>query len=291
MEFLTEKMKGMDTNMHKNKAIHAKERRPCIRDRPDRRCRKKKGFDRPDYTVYRLSAAERGRCILIYGFLDVMISYLFFDTAMAFLFLLPGYFFFRKEYKDSLKMKRETEMKREFLDGMQMTASALQAGYSIESAFRESQKELQKIYGPESFIMQEFRFLAAQIEMSRNVEELLMDLGKRSGIEDIKSFAEVVETAKRTGGNLLGVIRNTVSCMRQRQETYEEIETCLSGKIMEQNVMNIVPVCILAYVRLTSPEFLEVMYGNFTGSVIMAICLAVYLAAVLWGKSMIRIEV
>lgn len=280
-----------EKNTDRNKVIHSTERRPCIRDRPQEQRREKKGSDRPDYTVYRFSAAELWKCILFYGLMDALISYLFFNTVTACFILLPGYFFFQKEYRNTLKRKRTGEMKREFLDGMQLTASSLQAGYSIENAFREAQKELQKIYGPESYIMQEFRFLTVQTEMNRNVEDLLMDMGKRSGIEDIISFAEVVETSKRTGGDLLGIIRNTVSCMRQRQETYDEIETCLSGKIMEQTIMNVVPVLILAYVRLTSPEFLEVMYGNLTGIVIMILCLVVYLTAVLWGKSMIRIEV
>lgn len=265
--------------------------RPCIRDRPGKRNSAKRESDRPDYTTYRLSAAERRNCIAVYAVLDMVVSYLFFDTAAVFFLLAPGYFFFQKEYRDTLKRKRTGEMKREFLDGMQMTASSLQAGYSIENAFGEALKELRKIYGAESFIMQEFRFLAAQIDMNRNIEELLLDMGRRSGVEDIRSFAEIVETAKRTGGNLLGVIQNTVSCMRQRQETYEEIETCLAGKIMEQNVMNVVPVLILGYVRLTSPEFLRSMYGNITGIAVMSLCLIVYLAAVLWGKSMIQIEV
>lgn len=189
--------------MNKEKVIHTPKGRPCIRDRPEEIHHRQTGFDRPDYTVYRFTAAERWKCILLYGALDVMVSFLFFDTAIAFLILLPGYFFFQKEYRDSLKRKRAGEIKREFLDGMQLTASSLQAGYSIENAFRESLKELQKIYGAESFIMQEFRFLAAQMEMNRNVEELLMDLGRRSGIGDIRSFAEVVDTSKRTGGDLL----------------------------------------------------------------------------------------
>lgn len=46
----------------------------------------------------------------------------------------------------------------------------------------------------------------------------------------------------------------------------QEIETCLSGKVMEQNIMSLVPVLILAYVKISSPEFLDGMYGNLTGT-------------------------
>ncbi len=172
-----------------------------------------------------------------------------------------------------------------------MTAASLSAGYSIENAVREAWKELRRIYTEESFIIREFQLLVNQSEMNRSMEQLFMDLGKRSGVEDIQSFAEVFLTARRTGGDLLSVIRNTCSCIRQKQETLLEIETCLAGKVMEQNIMSAVPLLILGYIRLTSPEFLDGMYGNMTGSAVMAICLMVYAAAYAWGKSIVDIEV
>ncbi len=246
---------------------------------------------RQDYTKYRFSAGEWMQCALLYACLDGAVSYLFFNSLLVFFLLSPGFWLFQKEYRASLKKKRAERMRKEFLDGIQMTAASLQAGYSLENAFRESQKELKKIYPPDSFIMKEFQLLSAQVAMNRNVEELLSDMGKRSGIDDIKSLGEIVETAKRSGGDLIMIFRNTISCMRQRQETLAEIETCLAGKVMEQNVMSLVPILILAYVRLTSPEFLESMYGNITGITVMICCFVVYLAAVLWGRSIIQIEV
>ena len=231
------------------------------------------------------------QCALLYAGLDAAVSYLFFNSFIIFLVLSPGFLLFQKEYRAGLKKKRADQMRREFLDGIQMTAASLQAGYSLENAFRESLKELRKIYSQDSFIMREFQLLSAQVAMNRNVEDLLADMGRRSGIDDIRSLGEVVETAKRAGGDLIMIFRNTITCMRQRQETIAEIETCLAGKVMEQNVMSMVPILILAYVRLTSPEFLESMYGNTVGITVMACCFAVYIAAVLWGRSIIQIEV
>lgn len=90
---------------------------------------------------------------------------------------------------------------------------------------------------------------------------------------------------------MLAVIRNTVSCIRQKQETMQEIETCLAGKVTEQNIMSLVPILILAYVKLTSPEFLEGMYGNLAGTAVMTGCFLVYIAAYIWGKRIVEIEV
>ena len=253
--------------------------------------RQNKKLPETDYRVYILSRKEWAIAAGAYGMLTLAVGLLFFNSVLASLLLSPGFYFFWKEYRESLLAQRKRMMQIQFLDGMQMTATALQAGYSIENAWKEARKELQKIYRPDSFIVREFSLLCAQIDMSRTSEELLASLGRRSGVEEIQSFAEIFETTRRTGGDLLRIIRTTVSSMRQRQDTLAEIETSLSGKVMEQNIMSIMPLGILGYVRLTSPEFLEPVYGNLPGILVMSICLGVYGAAFLWGRSIVKIEV
>lgn len=223
--------------------------------------------------------------------LDAAVSYLFFYSWKAFLILLPGFVLFQRERKQELKKKRQEKMKQQFMDGIQLMSASLQAGYSAENALRESAKELTKVYGAESCVVREFRHMDTQISMNRNLEELLLDFGRRSGVDDIRSFAEVFLTARRTGGDLMGIIRNTVSCIRQKRETIQEIETCLAGKKMEQNIMSMIPLLILAYVKLTSPEFIGNMYNNITGMMVMTICFLVYVMAYFWGRSIVQIEV
>ncbi len=243
-----------------------------------------------DYSVYCFSVKERIQYFAVYLLLDGCVSYLFFCSWIAFVLLLPGTVLFFREQKKRLRLKRKKEITQQFLDGIQLMLAALQAGYSPENALREAEKELRKIYSPDAAIVCEFQRMDAQIGMSRNLEELMMDFGRRSGVADIVSFAEVFLTAKRTGGNLIAIIRNTVFCIRQKQETMQEIETCLAGKVMEQNIMSMIPVLILAYVKVSSPGFLDVMYETAAGAAVMAICFAVYLLAYLWGQSIVRIE-
>lgn len=252
---------------------------------------KSRVLELPDYARYRFSGRELVKYLALYMLLDACISYLFFCSWIAFVLLAPGVFLFLADQRRSLQAKRAREMTRQFLDGIRMIAASLQAGYSAENSLHEALRELQKVYEPDAFIVREFRFMDAQIEMSRNMEELMADFGRRCAIEDIQSFAEVFLTAKRSGGDLLSIIRNTASCIRQKQETMQEIETCLSGKVMEQNIMSLIPILILAYIRLSSPEFLTVMYGNVTGVTVMGGCFAVYVAAYLWGRKIVRIEV
>ena len=47
-----------------------------------------------------------------------------------------------------------------------------------------------------------------------------------------------------------------------RMELQETIETALTARKMEQKVMNVIPLFILAFVNVTSGSFLEALYGN-----------------------------
>lgn len=221
----------------------------------------------------------------------LLIGVLFYDSLLSAAVLAPGIFWLIQEQSRAFRKKREREMQRQFLDAIQMIAASLQSGYSVENAVRAAVRELEKLYPPDTFIVLEFQSLVVQLERNLSVEELLLEFGVRSQVEDLQSFAEVFLTAKRTGGDLLHVIRNTASCIRQKQETLAEIETVLTGKMTEQKVMSLMPLLILLYVRLTSPEFLTGMYGNLTGQAVMTACLLVYAVAYLWGKNIVRIEV
>lgn len=244
-----------------------------------------------DYTKYQFSGREYVQYILLYILLDLCISYLFFYSWIAFAVLLPGCFFFLRQQKVELQKKKTQEIQTQFMNGIQLMSASLQAGYSAENALKEAVKELRKVWQKDAVVVSEFEWMVSQVEIGRNLEELFLDFARRSGNEDILSFAEVFLTAKRSGGDLLLIIRNTTSCIRQKQETMQEIETTLSGKVMEQNIMSLIPLLILAYVKVTSPEFLDGMYGNLTGLAVMSICLAVYGAAYFWGRKIVQIEV
>ena len=244
-----------------------------------------------DYRIYRYSRRELIGNAAVYLALDGIISYLFFRSWIAFFLLFPGILFFLRDRKKQMLEKRKIRLQNQFLTGMQLVCTSLQAGYAVENAFREALPELEKIYDQDAFILQEFYFLVKQIGLNRTVEALLMDLGNRSGVEDIRNFAEVFSTAKRTGGDLIAITRNTVSSIQQKQETQQEIETSLSGKVMERNMMSAIPLFMIGYVEMTSPGFLDTMYHNAAGITVMSVCLLIYGIAFLWGRKVTDIQV
>ena len=55
--------------------------------------------------------------------------------------------------------------------------------------------------------------------------------------------------------------------------------------------MSAVPFFILAYVDLGSSEFLEGLYYNTFGILLMTVCLGLYLIAFFWGRRIVEIDI
>lgn len=219
-----------------------------------------------------------------------LLGILFYDSLWASLILSPLLWLIFKRDREKKKDLRRKELNREFREGILAVSGALAAGYSVENAFSEALKDLQYLYGREHLIVREFQYIVSGIGMNQTVEELLYDFARRSGLEDVQIFAEVFAVCKRTGGNLKEVISDTAARIGDKIDIRREIDTFLSAKRFEQKVMNLMPAAILVYVRVTSPDFLEGLYGNPAGIAVMTVCLAVYGGAYALSQKLLRIE-
>lgn len=184
----------------------------------------------------------------------------------------------------------QKQINLEFREGMQGIASALNAGYSVENAFMEAVKDLKLLYGKRSVLAPEFQNVVTKCQLNCPVEEALKELALRTEVEDIRRFAEIFQTAKRTGGDLIAITRATAERISQKIEVRREIEAMSAGKRMETQVMNCVPLGMILYFWICSPGFLDCLYlGNGRG--IMTLFLLVYLLAYYWSERIIQIKV
>ena len=63
-----------------------------------------------------------------------------------------------------------------------------------------------------------------------------------------------------------------------------EVDTIISGKKkMEQRVMSLIPAVIVIYLKVTAKEFIQPLYGNIAGIIIMTVCLG-YMLFLICGQ-------
>ncbi len=235
------------------------------------------------------------REIIKYGLqgagIAALVSYVFYRSVIIFLLLLiPALVLVLRQKKKELLRKRKEELNLQFREMMHAVIAGLQAGYSIENAFIHAYQDISLLYGRQSMMAKELYHLTVEVRNNRNIEDILSDFATRCQITDIRYFAEVFHIAKRSGGNLVGILKNTADIIGDKIEVRREIVTMISAKRLEQGIMNVVPFAIILYIDMSSPGFFDGMYHNLVGIVIMTVLLAVYIAAYLIADKIIRID-
>lgn len=244
-----------------------------------------------DYRVYRGTPRDFLMCMGKAGILSLVLSWLFYHTLAGVVmvaFLAP--MMYRMQKRSAIRARQEN-LRNQFKECIRVVTASMQAGYSAENAFGEAEKELTLLLGSDADMCRELRRVNQQLRLNVTIESLMQDLADRSGVEEISSFGEVFGYAKRNGSDFLRILTDTSERITEKAELEQEIQVMVSGRQMEQRVINVVPMGILCFIDLTSPEFLQAMYEGAFGRIAMTFCLLAYGGAYLLSKKLVDIRV
>lgn len=190
----------------------------------------------------------------------------------------------------SIVQKRQKELGHQFRDMLDALNVSIGSGKNVTDSFFAVYEDLKIQYESDAFILKELEVILSGIQNNIAIEDLLADFGKRSNVEDIKSFADVFKISYRKGGNIKDIIRNTHSIISDKMEISEEIETLVSSNRLEQKIMIVLPIGLIAVIKMMSPEFA----ANFvtpTGLISTTISIIIYVIAYFIGKSVLDIKI
>lgn len=172
-----------------------------------------------------------------------------------------------------------------------MVSASLLAGYSLENAFLAAQKEMRELHGAGGRMQEALEKINKQVGMNQPLEKAFREAAIESQLEEVENFSEILVFTKRGGGDFVEIIRRTVENISEKIRIEEEIQTLIAEKKLEQRVMNVAPLMLIFYLDITSPGYLDVLYGNLPGVLLMTLCLFGYFGAILISERMGRIEV
>lgn len=217
-----------------------------------------------------------------------IISYFFYQSFIVFVLILLFYPLFIKFYRQEAVKKQLWNLRVQFLEMIQLLATNLQTGSNVEIAFRKTYEDLKGQAATNDFILTELRYLVRGLDNNEKIDSLLMDFGKRSGVDEVEEFAEVFMVSRNTGGNIRELIRSTCEDLTLRMDLEREKKTKVSSNEFELKILCGVPFGIIAYISFTNPGYFDGMYHNLIGISIMTACLTVYGLAVLWARKLIN---
>lgn len=192
--------------------------------------------------------------------------------------------------KKQIIEKRRTLLRGQFRDMLEGLVTSLGSGNNVPDSFSAVYEDLKIQYDADAYIIKEIEIILAGIRHNVPVEEVIMDFGKRSGINDIETFANVFNISYRKGGNIKDVIRNTHNILSEKIEITEDIETTVTSGKLDQKIMLVMPILLIAMIKSMSPEF-AANFATPSGIIATTIAVASFIGAYFLGKVMLDIKV
>ncbi len=245
-----------------------------------------------DYNTYVLNRREKTKYLGLAGIVLFATGLVFFGNFLIAALLALGAVFYPRCKARDLAEKRKTELNLQFKNALYSLAASLSAGRALESAFRTALKDLRVLYPDEdTYIIREFTLICRRIELNEPVETALLDFAQRSGLEDIKNFAEVMVICKRAGGNLVQVVKNTSNIINEKIEISQDIELLLTKQKYEQKILNIMPVIFIGLIKFGGSGYIDSLYTTVRGYLLMALALAILAAAAFISRKIFELKV
>jgi tight adherence protein B len=245
----------------------------------------------PDYSVYVLSGLQRILCVAAGAVFFFGIGFLFYHQWIIALFLSAGGLLVPRFWRKYMLQRRRAALNLHFKQALYSISSSLSAGRSVENGFREAIQDL-RMLDPEAEndLITELSIICARMEYGEPIEDALQDFSRRACMEDITNFADVFTTCKRTGGDLVEVIRRTSTIIGEKLDIQQEIAVLVAQKKFESKALLAAPIMMLVFMNMTSGDYMKPMFSG-AGMIISTFALFGLAGCLLWIIKIMDIKI
>lgn len=245
-----------------------------------------------DYDVYVMGKQEKTLNLLFAAVVLFGVGYIFYHNKILSALLMLFAVKWPKIRTKQIIEKRKNQLTLQFKDMLYSLASALSVGKSVESGIQDVLKDLQVIYpDPQTDILLELEYILRGIGMNQTVESMFSQFAERAHLEDIDNFVDIFVTCKRTGGDLMEVMRSTSNTIGEKIEVKQEIETTISGKKYEFHFMMVLPVIMVLFLTVTSGDYMQPVFTEPAGIAAMTVAIFIFGLSYLVGLKVMNIRV
>ena len=181
--------------------------------------------------------------------------------------------------------KRRAEFYSMLPDSLQMLAGSLSAGYSLPQALDNVGRESGGSMGVE--------ISRALIEsrLGLPIEESLEAVAQRMDSEDFHWTVMAIRINRQVGGNLAEVLGSVSGTVRERERLRRQVKALSAEGKLSAWVLGVLPLFVSFFIVFRNPGYLEPLYTNVVGWVMIAVGVTLYIAGIFWMRKLINMEV
>ena len=245
-----------------------------------------------DLNSYEMSSSEKRIFYLALATFAVFVSLVFYRNIFFAAVIIPFTGRIKAYVIEELIERRKRAFLVQFKDELFVLSTAIGAGRSMKDAIGESIEGLKAIHGENCILAQQLESAYERMERGgENDVAVLNELGIASGMEDVVDFVAVYSICKKTGASLILAINKATGVIIDKMSIDNEIREIAKRKESECMVILAMPVLIIMFLNLCSPEYISPLYTTFTGRMLMTAAIAGNVGIYGLIKRITRIEI
>jgi tight adherence protein B len=169
-----------------------------------------------------------------------------------------------------LKKRRETRFLNGLPDAVDVIVRGIKAGLPLLDSLKMIASE-----APEP-MRSEFRGIIETQTVGIPLGEACLKLYERIPLPEANFFGIVVSIQQRAGGNLSEALGNLSNVLRDRKKMKAKIKAMSMEAKASASIIGALPIIVMTLVWLTSPEYIELLWTEALGRVMLA-CSAIWM--------------
>lgn len=173
-----------------------------------------------------------------------------------------------KNYSKSVMRKRQNRLRLQFKEFLEIISISISggSGRSMENAVIDSLRELKMIFNEDADIVREIALIVDEYKRAGiPMVEGFMELGERSEIDDIVSFATIYKTIEGKTSDFGYIIAQTRDIIKDKVEITMEIETSITSAKSEAYMMLVLPLVLVVVMSSMGSGFMDSLFTTFAG--------------------------
>jgi tight adherence protein C len=148
-------------------------------------------------------------------------------------------------------------------DALDLMVVCVEAGLGLDQAMRKVAEEMKGTY---HVIAEEFALCNLQLQMGRARNDVLHDLGMRTGVDDLKALAAILIQADKFGSSVAQALRVQSDSMRtRRRQMAEEKAAKTAVKLIFPLVLFIFPAIFIVLVGPAAITMINELFPSMQG--------------------------
>jgi tight adherence protein B len=165
-----------------------------------------------------------------------------------------------------LKKRREAKFLNNFPDAVDVIVRGIKAGLPLFDSLK-----LVATDAPEP-VRSEFLSIVETQSIGIPLGEACLKLFEKMPVPEANFFGIVVSIQQRAGGNLSEALGNLSRVLRDRKKMKAKIQAMSMEAKASATIIGALPIAVMTLVWLTSPAYIELLWTDSFGRVMMACC-------------------